>query len=156
MRHDGRRYLIRDPAALARFQALHAQSLELAEAQADLGDRQGDIGDRQAELGERLTELSAQMAESAARHAETALAASRDLGDTALRERAAAQQAAELMRRKELGKAIQHLASQQAKLGLQQAELGKLQSDASMRARHQAEEMIRQAIDEGLATPIDG
>jgi len=156
MRHDGRRYLIRDPAALARFQALHAQSLELAEAQADLGDRQGDIGDHQAELGERLTELSAQMAESAARHAETALAASRDLGDTALRERAAAQQAAELMRRKELGKAIQHLASQQAKLGLQQAELGKLQSDASMRARHQAEEMIRQAIDEGLATPIDG
>ncbi|MDL5365834.1 M56 family metallopeptidase [Xanthomonas sp. NCPPB 2654] len=155
-RHDGRRYVVRDPAALARFEALHEQSLQLAEAQAELGDRQGDLGDRQADFGERMAELSAQMAESAARHAEAALAASRDASTQAQRDRAAAQQATERMRRQDIGKKIQELASQQAQLGLRQAELGKMQADASVRAREQADALIRQAIAQGLATPVDG
>ncbi|MFN6507634.1 M56 family metallopeptidase [Xanthomonas translucens] len=143
-RHDGHRYVVRDPAALARFQALHAQTLDLADAQAELGDQQGD-------LGERMAELSAQMAESAARQAEAALATSQAQID-----RVAAQRATEQMRRQELVKKIQDLARQQAQLGLQQSQLGKQQADASLRARQQAEQLIRQAIAQGLAMPVDG
>ncbi|UKE69664.1 M56 family metallopeptidase [Xanthomonas cerealis pv. cerealis] len=155
-RHDGLRYMVRDPAALARFQALHAQTLDLADAQAELGDQQGDLGERQGELGERMAELSAQMAESAARQAEAALAGSRGTASQAQIDRVAAQRAAEQMRRQELGKKIQDLARQQMQLGLQQSQLGKQQADASVRARQQAEQLIRQAIAQGLATPIDG
>ncbi|WP_039956920.1 M56 family metallopeptidase, partial [Xanthomonas graminis] len=148
-RHDGHRYVDRDPAALARFQALHAQTLDLADAQAELGDQQGD-------LGERMAELSAQMAESAARQAEAALAASRGTASQAQIDRVAAQRASEQLRRQELGKKIQALARQQAQLGLQQSQLGKQQAAASVHARQQAEQLIRQAIAQGLATPIDG
>ncbi|UKE73550.1 hypothetical protein [Xanthomonas graminis] len=118
-RHDGHRYVVRDPAALARFQALHAQTLDLVDAQAELGDQQGDLGERQADLGERMAELSAQMAEGAARQAEAALAASRGTASQAQIDRVAAQRAAEQLRRQELGKKIQALARQQAQLGLQ-------------------------------------
>ncbi|ELQ07648.1 M56 family metallopeptidase [Xanthomonas translucens] len=150
-RHDGHRYVVRDPAALARFQALHAQTLDLADAQAELGDQQGDLGERQGDLGERMAELSAQMAESAARQAEAALATSQAQID-----RVAAQRATEQMHRQELVKKIQDLARQQAQLGLQQSQLGKQQADASLRARQQAEQLIRQAIAQGLAMPFDG
>ncbi len=156
LRHAGRRYVVRDPAALARFQALHAQTLELADAQAELGDQQGDLGERQGDLGERMAELSAQMAESAARQAEAAVAASRGAASQAQIERMAAQRATEQLRRQDLGKKIQDLARQQAQLGLEQSRLGKQQADASARARQQAEELIREAIAQGLATPIDG
>ena len=156
LRHAGHRYVVRDPAALARFQALHAQSLELADAQAELGDQQGDLGERQGDLGERMAELSAQMAESAARQAEAAVAASRGAASQAQIERMAAQRATEQMRRQDLGKKIQDLARQQAQLGLEQSRLGKQQADASARARQQAEELIREAIAQGLATPIGG
>jgi len=155
-RHDGRRYVVRDPTALARFQALHAQSLRLAETQAALGDRQGDLGDRQGELGERMAQLSEQLTDSATRQAEAAVAASRAAGDQAQRARTAALRASERMRHDALGEQLQALARQQAQLGLQQAELGKQQADASLRARQQAEELIRQAIAQGLATPIGG
>jgi len=156
LRHAGHRYVVRDPAALARFQELHAQTLELADAQAELGDQQGDLGERQGDLGERMGELSAQMAESAARQAETAVAASRGTASQAQIERMAAQRATEQLRRQDLGKKIQALARQQAQLGLQQSRLGKQQADASARARQQAEQLIREAIAQGLATPIDG
>jgi len=156
LRHAGHRYVVRDPAALARFQALHAQTLELADAQAELGDQQGDLGERQGDLGERMAELSAQMAESAARQAEAAVAASRGAASQAQIERMAAQRATEQMRRQDLGKKIQDLARQQAQLGLEQSRLGKQQADASARARQQAEELIREAIAQGLATPIGG
>ncbi|OAX54231.1 M56 family metallopeptidase [Xanthomonas graminis] len=155
-RHDGHRYVVRDPAALARFQALHAQTLDLADAQAELGDQQGDLGERQGDLGERMAELSAQMAESAARQAEAVVPVSRGAASQAQIERVAAQRATEQLRRQELGKKIQDLARQQAQLGLQQSQLGKQQADASLRARQQAEQLIRQAIAQGLATPIDG
>ena len=156
LRHAGHRYVVRDPAALARFQELHAQTLELADAQAELGDQQGDLGERQGDLGERMAELSAQMAESAARQAEAAVAASRGAASQAQIERMAAQRATEQLRRQDLGKKIQELARQQAQLGLQQSRLGKQQADASARARQQAEQLIREAIAQGLATPIDG
>jgi hypothetical protein len=68
----------------------------------------------------------------------------------------AAQRATEQLRRQDLGKKIQELARQQAQLGLQQSRLGKQQADASVRARQQAEQLIREAIAQGLATPIDG
>ncbi|QNH19315.1 BlaR1 peptidase M56 [Xanthomonas sp. GW] len=156
LRHAGHRYVVRDPAALARFQELHAQTLELADAQAELGDQQGDLGERQGDLGERMAELSAQMAESAARQAEAAVAASHGAASQAQIERMAAQRATEQLRRQDLGKKIQELAKQQAQLGLQQSRLGKQQADASARARQQAEQLIREAIAQGLATPIDG
>jgi len=156
LRHAGHRYVVRDPAALARFQELHAQTLELADAQAELGDQQGDLGERQGDLGEGMGELSAQMAESAARQAEAAVAASHGAASQAQIERMAAQRATEQLRRQDLGKKIQELARQQAQLGLQQAKLGKQQADASVRARQQAEQLIREAIAQGLASPIDG
>ncbi|QNH10792.1 M56 family metallopeptidase [Xanthomonas sp. SI] len=156
LRHAGHRYVVRDPAALARFQELHAQTLELADAQAELGDQQGDLGERQGDLGERMAELSAQMAESAARQAEAAVAASHGAASQAQIERMAAQRATEQLRRQDLGKKIQELARQQAQLGLQQSRLGKQQADASARARQQAEQLIREAIAQGLVTPIDG
>lgn len=156
LRHAGHRYVVRDPAALARFQALHAQTLDLADAQAELGDQQGDLGERQGDLGERMAELSSQMAESAARQAEAAVAASHGAASQAQIERMAAQRATEQLRRQDLGKKIQELAKQQAKLGLEQSRLGKQQADASVRARQQAEQLIREAIAQGLATPIDG
>lgn len=156
IRHDGRRYVVRDPDALARFEALHAQTLGLADAQAELGDQQGDLGERQGDLGERMAELSAQMAESAARQAEAAVAASRGATSQAQIDRMAAQRATEQMRRQDLGRQIQVLARQQAQLGLQQSRLGKQQADASLRARRQAEQLIREAIAQGLATPTDG
>ncbi|WP_369978285.1 M56 family metallopeptidase [Xanthomonas bundabergensis] len=156
IRHDGRRYVVRDPDALAHFEALHAQTLDLADAQAELGDQLGDLGERQGDLGERMAELSSQMAESAARQAEAAVAASRGAASQAQIDRMAALRATEQLRRQDLGKKIQDLARQQAQLGLQQSRLGKQQADASLRARQQAEELIRKAIAQGLATPTDG
>ncbi|MCC4596526.1 M56 family metallopeptidase [Xanthomonas campestris pv. phormiicola] len=156
IRHDGHRYVVRDPDALAHFEALHAQTLDLADAQAELGDQLGDLGERQGDLGERMAELSSQMAESAARQAEAAVAASRGAASQAQIDRMAALRATEQLRRQDLGKKIQELARQQAQLGLQQAKLGKQQADASERARQRAEHLIREAIAQGLASPIDG
>ena len=50
-------YVVRDPAALARFHSAFDETSALADAQGKLGDRQGVLGEQQGKLGERQGEI---------------------------------------------------------------------------------------------------
>ena len=58
--HDGRPYLIQDPAILAQAQALLAPMIELRERQQELGLKQRELGSKQSLLGAQQRALAAQ------------------------------------------------------------------------------------------------
>ncbi len=162
LRHDGKRYVVRDAATLARFQQLHAETVRLGEAQGQLGEQQGKLGERQGEIGVRMGEAGARIGALAARQAELALAAHAEGNNSKARQEAAeaARREAEKVRAQidtpALREQMQQLARQQAQLGKQQAELGRRQAEASAHAQREAERMIQQAISNGIARPMGG
>lgn len=159
VRHEGREYVVRDAATLARFHDLHAETMRLGQAQGRLGDQQGKLGERQGELGGRLGEMGERMAALAAEHARQARA---HAGDSEAARKAREQ--AELKVRnaqRELETSgvhqeMERLAARQTELAKQQAELGRKQAAASERARREARQLIEQSIRNGIARPTHG
>jgi len=160
LRRDGKAYVVRDAATLARFRQLYAETTRLGEAQGKLGDQQGKLGERQGEIGARMGEIGARIGALAAQQAQLALAAAGE-GDAAAGEAAAAarrevEKARAEMEQPAMREEMRQLARQQTELGRQQAELGKQQAAASARAQREADALIRQAIGDGIAKPVEG
>lgn len=158
-RHDGHEYVIRDPATLSRFAALHAEADRLGEAMGRLGEEQGKLGARQGELGARLGELGAREAELAAQQARQAMAAGTG-AQAARRAGGQARSEAERVRRELDPDSVQaemaRLAERQRALAREQAALARQQGAAAARALHEARQLIERAISAGTARRISG
>ena len=158
VRRAGRSYVIRDAATLARFKAVYAETSRLGEAQGKLGEQQGALGERQGRIGGRMGEIGGRLGELAVREAQLALAGGNDAASRKAIEdaRRATEKARAEMEDPAMQSEMAELARQQAKLGQQQAVLGKQQAEASARAQREADILIKQTIQSGLAQPIDG
>ena len=158
-RHDGHEYVIRDPATLSRFAALHAEADRLGEAMGRLGEEQGKLGARQGELGARLGELGAREAELAAQQARQAMAAGTG-AQAARRAGGQARSEAERVRRELDPDSVQaemaRLTERQRALAREQAALARQQGAAAARALRDAQQLIERAISNGTARPING
>jgi bla regulator protein BlaR1 len=171
-RHNGKAFVVRDPATLSALHALFEPMSELGNQQGALGDEQGAFGEQQAKLGSQQGRLGEEMGTLAAKM--NALTADQlELTAKQLRygdsERAGlkAQQArlesemkkisaqmAELGRRQEeFGRMQEELGREQEKFGRQQEALGHQQEEAAKRAEQQLREIMERAIATGLAQP---
>lgn len=115
-RIDGRNYVVRDPAVVARANEMVEPIRELGRKQSVLGDKQGVLGEQQGRLGEQQAVLGAQQAKLGARLSRLAYLA----GDE---DRAARRE------RREIEEAMRELGQRQAELGRQQAPIGRIQAD---------------------------
>lgn len=124
-RHDGKEYLITDPAAVKRAQELFRPQEELGRKQAELGEQQAKLGEQQAELGERQARASVRVP---------------DLDDNVRALRALVQASEKESREKmarDLANSDELLAKLQAELGevknreLTQEQIGELQAKAA-------------------------
>ena len=146
VRQGSARYLIRDPATLARFDALIAPIRELGDQQGALGQRQGELGQRQGKLGQEQGELGQ-------RQARLALAAAQRALEGGSRDESASekQQQAEInARQKAIGERQEELSRRQAELSQQQAALSSRQVEATRRA----DEGLKQLLDGALASQV--
>ena len=132
VRDGGAAYVIRDPAILARAEAIMRPQQEMGERQGEIGREQGELGRKQAEIGEQQARLGAQMADSTPR-----------------------QMAALSVQQNQLGRVQSELGSQQAALGHRQAALGREQQRLAELARPKFRELIDEAIRRGLAQRVD-
>lgn len=159
LRRGGNSYVVRDRALLSRFQQLYAETSRLGEAQGRLGEQQGALGQRQGEIGTRMGEIGSRIGALAAQQASLQLSTS-DNSETVRKAveqaRREAEQARAEMNDPAFREELKRLAQQQAELGRQQGELGKQQAAASMRARREADQLIEQAIRDGVAKPFKG
>ena len=137
-RNGGTSYVVRDPAALARFRSAFEETSALAEAQGKLGDRQGKLGEQQGKLGERQGEIGMQQAGLAAGKAQAERRAA-----LAAQQRGMAEQA-------------QFLAERQTELAREQAAFGKKQAAASERTAREVKQLIDEALAKGFAQQTKG
>lgn len=133
VRRGDARYLIRDPAVLARLHQAYAEVGALGEQQGALGDRQAELGERSAELAERAAEEAMSALDEAA------------IADHA--SRTARVQAAQAIDAKALAASARH----QAELASQQALLAQRQSVATARAAREVSAAVDQALASGEA-----
>ncbi|MFC3713226.1 hypothetical protein ACFOMD_11620 [Sphingoaurantiacus capsulatus] len=127
---DGKAYVVRDAATLAKASALFKPQAELGKREAALGARQAELGKRQAELGRRQAELSLKQVSSQGR------------SDAFNREQ------------EELGRQQGALGEQQGKLGDQQGRLGDEQGRLGREAHTKFRALVDDAVRRGLATPV--
>jgi len=145
-RSGGAAYFIRDPQTLSQARLIVKPQAELGAQQAELGARQAALGQQQAALGERQAVLGGAQARLGLRQANASSAALAELGR---QQGLLAQQQAELGRQQDaLGRQQQALGEQQAALGREQARLGRL-AEAKFR------ELLRRAIERGVALPAN-
>ena len=167
---DGREYVIRDRATIARLESLLEPQMELGRRQGELGGRQGEVGGRQGELGRQQGELGRQQGELGARQAELAAeqaalgwsddSAERD--ELRERRRALSERMRELgERQRELGQRQRELAERQRAMGSEQREwgerqraLGHQQREAAEEARPKIRALFDRAIADGTAEAI--
>ena len=131
-------YVVRDPAALARFHAAFEETSALADAQGKLGDRQGELGDQQGKLGERQGEIGMRQAE---------LAVSRENSE---------RQAALAAQQRGMAEQAQFLAQRQAVMAREQAKLAEKQAAASARTAREMKKLIEEALAKGIAQSTKG
>ncbi|WP_337053046.1 M56 family metallopeptidase [Pseudoxanthomonas sp. USHLN014] len=158
VRRAGKSYVIRDAATLSRFKAVYAETSRIGEAQGKLGEQQGALGERQGSIGGRMGEIGSRLGDLAVREAQLSVAG----GDSAAARKAiedahrATEKARAEMEDPAMQREMAELSRQQEALGQQQAVLGKQQAAASARAQREAELIINQTLQRGLAQPIDG
>ena len=131
-------YVVRDPAALARFQSAFKETSALADAQGKLGDRQGELGDQQGKLGERQGAIGMQQAELAVGKAQ------------------AERQAALAAQQRGMAEQAQFLAERQAVMAREQARLAEKQAAASARTAREVKKLIDEALAKGIAQSTKG
>lgn len=125
-------YVIRDPAVLARADALIEPQRELGRRQGALGAKQGELGREQGALGIQQARIGLRQASDQDRRSGTLAAQMEELGQ---------RQAA--------------LDAQQEALGRRQSALGAEQSRLAARARPQFEALVADAIRRGLAQRVN-
>ncbi|MCW0413679.1 M56 family metallopeptidase [Xanthomonas sacchari] len=145
-RRGGKRYVVHDPALLARFDALFEPIGKLGVQQGELGKRQGALGREQGELGREQGKLAQ---EAAAR----ALARI-DMDAVAAKAQANAQ-AALAQRQDALSAKMRALGEQQAALGRQQGELGARQGELSAQLDREVDRLFDAAIAAGNAQRLE-
>ncbi|WP_394687310.1 M56 family metallopeptidase [uncultured Xanthomonas sp.] len=145
-RRGGKRYVVHDPALLARFDALFEPIGKLGAQQGELGKRQGALGREQGELGREQGKLAQ---EAAAR----ALARI-DMDAVAAKAQANAQ-AALAQRQDALSAKMRALGAQQAALGRQQGELGARQGELSAQLDREVDRLFDAAIAAGNAQRLE-
>ncbi|HEV8578320.1 MAG TPA: M56 family metallopeptidase [Thermoanaerobaculia bacterium] len=157
-RHDGREYVVRDPAVLKQAEEIFKPQMELGARQGALGARQGELGAKQGALGARQGQLGGQQGALGAQMA--ALSAERmgrDDDDATLerRERELEGKMEALgQQQEELGRQQEALGRQQEELGRQQEELGRQQEAAGEEAKKEIRTLMEQAVHSGAAQPV--
>jgi len=143
--HNGRIYIITDPALTKRANDLFRPQKQLGEQQSQLGQQQSALGEQQAALGRRQGELGAQQGALGGQMA--ALAAKPDrLAELQRRMAALGEEQGKLgAEQGKLGEKQSALGARQGALGEEQARLGKIAGE-NMRA------LIGEALANGAAT----
>ncbi|MEL4891493.1 M56 family metallopeptidase [Xanthomonas protegens] len=145
-RRGGKRYVVHDPALLARFDALFEPIGKLGVQQGELGKLQGALGREQGELGREQGKL----AQEAAAHA-----LDRIHMDAVAAKAQARAQAAVAQRQDALSAKMRALGEQQAALGRQQGELGARQGELSAQIDREVDRLFDAAIAAGSAQRLE-
>lgn len=147
---NGKSYVVRDAATVARAQKLFEPQGELGERQGALGEKQGALGEQQGRLGAEMGRYGAQIGALAAQQAAAAVSGKEENEDLE-------SQMEELSRKMEaLGRQMEELGRQQEALGRQQEELGRQQEKLAHEGERQLKSLLDQAISGGLAQEVDG
>ncbi len=158
-RHDGKEYVVRDPAVLRQAKEILRPQTELGARQGELGARQGALGAQQGALGAKQGELGGRQGALGGQQA--ALAAEQigregDDRDLDRRQEALDAEMEELgQQQEELGRQQEALSRQQEALSRQQEELGRQQEAASKKAEQELRALMDQAIRSGAAQPVN-
>jgi beta-lactamase regulating signal transducer with metallopeptidase domain len=172
-KHDGKAYVIQDPAILARAKALYAPIDELGRRQEELGKQQEALAKQQEALGRQqeavkvqTPDLSEQLASlEEALQKLKALQAEKTVDEDTLsnlQERMSDIQArlGELQgeageRQGKLGEEQGKLGEMQGKLGEEQGRLGEQQGKLAEETQRQLKPLIEQSIRDGRAKPVE-
>ncbi len=145
-RRGGKRYVVHDPALLARFDALFEPIGKLGAQQGELGKRQGALGREQGELGREQGKLVRES---------IALAADR-MDSNGIAAKAQARAQTELAQRQDaLSAKMRALGEQQAALVRQQGELGARQGELSAQIDREVDRLFDAAIAAGNAQRLE-
>ena len=172
--HDGKSYIIQDPALLAEARALNAPMEALGKQQSELGRQQSELGKQQSAIGHQQTQNKIPAADYAKEIADLqqALKTAESFQDN---KEISQQQLAELQAK--LG-AVQgrlgalqgeaagamigkyaaeqgRLGAEQGKLGAEQGRLGAQQGRLAMEAQRKMNPLLDQAIKDGRAKPVE-
>jgi beta-lactamase regulating signal transducer with metallopeptidase domain len=178
--HDGKAYIIRDPATIKQAMDFFAPARELGRQQEELGKQQEALGAQQEALGTKQEALGEQMekvrvkipdmtAELQKLEAELKKMSEggtqEDLGRIQekigeiqsrmgeLQSKAGEKQAELGEKQGALGEELGKLGEQQGKLGEEQGKLGEQQEEASKKAAREMKKLLDQAVAGGLAKP---
>jgi beta-lactamase regulating signal transducer with metallopeptidase domain len=170
--HDGKSYVISDPALVARVKALYAPQGELAQREAELGRQQAELGRQQGLLAAQQAmvkvptpDISKEMAE--LQRAVETLAAEKAQEVTqarlseiqarlgALQGKLAEAQALAGSKEAILGSQEGNLGAREAELGRREAEFGREEARIAREASQQVKTLIDQAFKDGKAKPVD-
>jgi len=146
-RQNGKEYVVRDAATLARVEALFEPMNKLGDEQSKLGDRQSALGDRQSALGDQQSELGDRQSAVAEKLADRARSGkSTDDLERQLEDLGGQQE--------ELGQKQEELGRQQEALGREQEKLGRRQEELSREAERQLGVMMSDVVARGLAQEV--
>ncbi len=169
--HDGKSYLVDDPAIVGELVAMYKPMDELGRQQEELGRRQEELGRQQEKMGERMSQaavptpdIAKEMADLNAAIAELNAAK----GKTVTQEQLADLQGklAEVQgklgsvqgeigaRQGEIGAEQGKLGEQQGNLGAQQGRLGAEQGRIAREADRKVKSIIDQSLKDGKARPV--
>jgi hypothetical protein len=173
-RHEGREYVVRDPAALDQVVDLWAPVNELGNQQGQLGAQQGELGTTQGQLGAKQGELGAQQGVLGARQgalgARQGIMAAREGSLRTEAERRAFEeerrQIASEMRAlddqmraldakvRELDEPMRDLGAEMETLGKQMEVLGKTMEEETRKAEEGMHNLLARALTSGLAERV--
>ena len=170
--HDGKTYIVDDPAVITQIETLYKPMEELGRQQEVLGKQQEDLGRQQEELGRKQEQASiptpdiskemAQLNEAVAKlnaqkgstvNSEQLSDLEGKLGD--LQGRLGALQGEVGAKQGELGEQQGRLGEKQGKLGEQQGRLGEQEGRLAEEADRKVHSIIEQSLHNGKAQPVE-
>lgn len=170
--HDGKSYIVTDPAVVAKIRAMYKPMEALGQQQEALGKQQEELGRQQEELGRqqeqaatvRVPDLSKEMAQSDAALAKLKAEQGQEMSQEKLgemQEKLSEMQArlGELQgeagaRQGDFGARMGELGRQQGALGAQQGRLGAEQGRRAREADQQVRSIIDECLRNGNATQV--
>ncbi len=151
IRLDDRRYLTQDAGVLKRVHQVLDPVEEIGRQQATVGQKQAEIGVQQAKVGAQQAKIGSQQAALASRE----VAANSDGHISEGEQREFNWRHAELdQQMARLSVLMAQLSMRMQPWNLRQQELGPRQQEASERLKGEMKELVREAVDQGLAKPI--
>jgi len=170
--HQGKSYVIDDPATVASIEAMYKPMEELGRRQEELGRQQEELGRQQEKLGESMSQasipapdVSKEMAQLNAAMAKLNAAKGKTVTQEQLAE--LQEKLAELQgrigslqgdvgaRQGEIGEQQGELGAKQGRLGEQQGRLGEEQGRIAKEADLKVKSIIDQSLENGKARPVE-